>query len=296
LALLQGITEAWDLISPRSEENVDCDGPVVTGYWKYTGADLLAHTNNDRRRESLSGRFNGRTFARKECEVVPDTEVFLSIDREQNMGGRFPTTTPSFNDRPASTAPAGVWAGTWVDQTDVGNSRIIVQVTNPPSGRSRPGGPRLWQCNVTAEASYNVSIKELAAPSNGTIDFQHGSNCVRPEQVSSGGTSAAVQPGLRTDGVVAGQRNSGIATRPRPGGIYEQQPRVGVTPRPLPTEIVTPQVAVHLLKATPNITLELFEAYNNNTVVGYRLRYLRKADDGSVIKDVKLSHPGDPIR
>ena len=295
LALLEGIGGAWDLISPPAEENVDCDGPVVTGYWKYTGADLLARTTNSRRTESFSGRFRDRKQARKECESVPDTEVFLSIEREQNMGGRFPTTPPpAINDRPASSAPSGVWAGTWVDQTDVSDSRIIVQVMNPSPARPGAGGLRLRQCNVTAEASYNVSIKELASPASSSIEFQQGSNCVSPEQASSQGASTPYQRSRRPDAMYEQQPKPGITTRRKAGTMYEQEPKAG-TPRP-PTLGVTPPSAVHVLKATPNISLELYEAYNNTSPVGYRLRYVRKADDGSVLKDVKLSPAGSPIR
>jgi hypothetical protein len=296
LALLQGISELWDAISPPAKENVDCDGPVVTGYWKYTAADLLARTNNARRSESIRGRFRDPNQARKECESIPDTEVFLSIERGQNMGGQFPSTPPPIatTDRPASRAPDGVWLGTWVDRTDVSDSRIIVQVVNPPAAREGRLGVRLRSCNVTTQASYNVSLKELAAPVSGSLEFQQSGECLTPTQAnSSAAPPFQVKP--NTDGIYAPQPSQGgIATRRKPGTLYERQPGGGSNPPPPPAAPAA--VVIHILKPAPNVTLELYEALSNQSVIGYRLRYLRKADDGSVIKDVKLTPAGSPIR
>jgi hypothetical protein len=297
LALLHGVGELWDVISPPAKEMVDCDGPVVTGYWKYTGADLLARTNNPRRSESIRGRFRDPNQARKECESIPDTEVFLSIERGPNMGGRFPTTPPpvTTTDKPASQAPGGVWVGTWVDRTDVSDSRIIVQVVNPPASREGRSGIRLRSCDVTTQASYNVSIKELTAPVSSTIEFQQSGNCIMPGQ--TGGSGSATQPYQtrpKTDGIYQQQPGGGAATTRRPGTLYERQP--GASSPPPPPPAAPPPVAIHILKATPNVTLELYEAYSNQSLIGYRLRYLRKADDGSIIKDVKLTLAGNPIR
>jgi len=151
------------------------------------------------------------------------------------------------------------------------------------------------QCNVTAEAAYNVNIKELATPVNGQVEFEQGSSCIRPEQAAARTDSSPAQPNRKTDSMYERKRDTGILSRPNGDKTYQQKPNGGVDPRP-PTPEVNRQNASLILKATPNISFELYEAYNKGTVVGYRLRYIRKADDGTVIKDVRLSLAGNPIR
>ena len=287
----------------------DSGGPSLTNIWS---GEVLVGVHSKCTTRCLPGRMCGPpspwTWVSEipECAdaaVAPITaEILRTIRKDASpppstppppFDGRFPSTPPpTSNSRPAANAPSGVWAGTWVDKNDVSNSRIIVQVMNPPSVRIGLGGIQTRSCAVSAQPSYNVSVKELAAPVSGSIQFQQNANCVIPLQKPKVETSVrdvsrlTTRPKLQDGVTVRPKSQSGVIVRPNSEAVVEKS-----SSSPISTALAT-----HVIEVAPNVTLELYEAYSGRSHVGYRIRYLRKADNGSVIKDVILVPAGTPIR
>ena len=182
-AILKTIGTVWDLVSPPLGHDVNCDGLVLSGYWKYTAADLLRVTNNTRRAHNFSDREISPDKPASECGSPPDTEIHFSIVRGLNMVGNFgsgPSPNAKTTFKPITGAPPEAWKGERVEHIYVKDSKYDVRIeasrAHAVLGDRRP--------------SYKVSVRELAAPGSAQVVFQTEAQGLEPTPTQLPGRSS----------------------------------------------------------------------------------------------------------
>jgi hypothetical protein len=248
--ILKGVGIVWDLVSPPLGHDVNCDGPVLSGYWKLSGADLLRLTNNQRRTYNFSIHDTSSDKPASECGHPPDTEVGLSIVNQGYVGsfGSGPSPAVKTTHTPITGGPAGAWDGEWVDHVLLRNSKYDVSIS---------GMPRPPRAPVPRVPSYQVTVREFATPGSTQVVFQ---------TTAQGLTAAPTQlPGLR--------RQVGLLNR-----IGYSPPAMAFNnTEPLIQGPITGLVSADALQVGNGVTLYLYAFYdNNNRLLNYAVRYYRQ--------------------
>jgi hypothetical protein len=250
VGILKAVGIVWDLVSPPLGHDVNCDGPVLSGYWKLTGADLLRRTNNQRRTYNFSVHDTSSDKPASECGHPPDTEVGISIVNQGFVGtfGSGPSPSVKTTHTPVTGGPAGAWDGEWVEHVLVRNSKYDVWIGAMPRPRLGP---------IPRVPSYQVTVRELAAPGSTQVVFQ---------TAAQGLTAAPAQlPTLR--------RQVGLLNR----FDYSPSAMAFNNPEPLIQGPRTGLVSADALQVGNGVTLYLYAIYdNNNRLLNYAVRYFRQ--------------------
>lgn len=248
--LLQAVGDIWDQISPPVGHDVNCDGPVIAGYWKLSGADLMRRVSNSRGHNySFSNHQTSGDKPPSECGAAPDTEVGISINSNLEFVGSFGSGSSSSvktTHSPVVGGPAGAWDGEWVEHTYVKDSKYDISIGAMPRGRGTPIG---------RAPTYQVTVRELAAPHSAQVVFQ---------TTAQGLTAAPAQlPGLRRLGAI--DRKS----FPTHGVVMSFASPPGQGGKTLPG-------SADALQLGNGVTLYLYAIYSNNSLLNYAVRYVRE--------------------
>ena len=249
--ILKAIGDVWNLVSPPVGHDVSCDGPVISGYWKLTGADLMRRVQSQGGAYSFSQHQPSNDTPPSECGAAPDTEVGISISSNLQFVGSFgpgPSPPVKSTHTPVTGGPAGAWDGEWVEHVYVKNSKYDVYIGAMPRPRLAP---------IPLVPSYQVTVRELAAPGSTQVVFQ---------TAAQGLTAAPAQlPGLR--------RQIGFLDR-----INYAMPAMAFNKtEPLIQGPRTGLVSADALQVGNGVTLYLYAIYdNNNRLLNYAVRYYRQ--------------------
>lgn len=283
VGLLKTVSAIWDVVSPPVGHDVSCDGPVLSACWKFTGADLARLTDNQRRIHSMSVRHSSEDTPPSECGAPPDTEAGISIERSVNAAGEFGSAPPpKTSEAPIAGAPAGVWNGDWVERVYVNDSKFFVRIGATPLPARQPGSRLPGAVRIPRGPSYQVSVRELAAPGSAQVVFQTEAQGLEStptqlpniQQVPKATPQFRRRSGLLDHGLDFMRVNAATANLTEP--VYQDARRLFVT--------------ADTLQVGNGVTLYLYATYSNNRLLSYAVRYVRQAADGATVADVML-HP-----